>query len=55
MVEKLYVIGGLGSNSSDPHSWDTFDPCANGWTSHRDPNIVPEIEDSILMNGKIYI
>ncbi|KEH18864.1 putative F-box domain, galactose oxidase, beta-propeller [Medicago truncatula] len=55
MDEKLYAIGGIGSNSSDPQSWDTFDPCTNGWTSHRDPNIVPEIEDSMVMNGKIYI
>lgn len=53
--EKLYAIGGIGSNSSDPHSWDTFDPWTNGWTSHRDPNIVPEIEDSVVMDGKIYI
>ncbi|XLS46492.1 hypothetical protein HN51_020850 [Arachis hypogaea] len=53
--EKLYAIGGIGSNSSDPHSWDTFDPCTNTWISHRDPNIVPEIEDSVVMDGKIYI
>ncbi|KAJ1403541.1 Kelch-type beta propeller [Sesbania bispinosa] len=53
--EKLYAIGGIGSNPSDPHSWDTFDPCTNGWTAHRDPNIVPEIEDSVVMDGKIYI
>ncbi|XP_058744003.1 F-box/kelch-repeat protein SKIP4 [Vicia villosa] len=55
MDEKLYAIGGIGSNSSDPHSWDTFDPRINGWSSHRDPNIIPEIEDSIVMDGKIYI
>ncbi|XP_061373575.1 F-box/kelch-repeat protein SKIP4 [Gastrolobium bilobum] len=53
--EKLYAIGGIGSNSSDPHSWDTFDPWTNGWTSHRDPNIFPDIEDSVVMDGKIYI
>ncbi|MED6159148.1 hypothetical protein PIB30_039658 [Stylosanthes scabra] len=53
--EKLYAIGGIGSNSSDPHSWDTFDPLTNTWISHRDSNIVPEIEDSVVMDGKIYI
>ncbi|XP_054783834.1 F-box/kelch-repeat protein SKIP4 isoform X2 [Prosopis cineraria] len=49
--EKIYAIGGLGSNSSDPHSWDTYDPCINSWKSHKDSNIVPEIEDSVVMDG----
>lgn len=53
--EKIYAIGGLGSNSSNPNSWDTYDPCTDNWKSHSDPNIVPEIEDSIVMDGKIYI
>ncbi|XP_062153944.1 F-box/kelch-repeat protein SKIP4 isoform X3 [Alnus glutinosa] len=53
--EKIYAIGGLGSNSSSPHSWDTYDPSTNSWKSHSDLNIVPEIEDSIVMDGKIYI
>ncbi|ONI23082.1 hypothetical protein PRUPE_2G169300 [Prunus persica] len=52
---KIYSIGGLGSNSSDPHSWDIYDPCTNSWKFHADPNIVPEIEDSVVMDGKIYI
>ncbi|KAB1207465.1 F-box/kelch-repeat protein SKIP4 [Morella rubra] len=53
--EKIYVIGGLGSNSSSPHSWETYDPCTSKSKSQSDPNIVPEIEDSIVMDGKIYI
>ncbi|PQM36583.1 F-box/kelch-repeat protein SKIP4 [Prunus yedoensis var. nudiflora] len=58
--ESLCLIGfvhagGLGSNSSDPHSWDIYDPCTNSWKFHSDPNIVPEIEDSVVMDGKIYI
>lgn len=53
--ERIYAIGGLGSNSSSPHSWDTYDPCTKNWKSHSDPNIVPEIEDSVVMDGKIYI
>ncbi|ONI23073.1 hypothetical protein PRUPE_2G168500 [Prunus persica] len=52
---KIYSIGGLGSNSSDPHSWDIYDPCTDSWKFHSDPNIVPEIEDSVVMDGKIYI
>lgn len=55
MDDKMYAIGGLGSKSSDPHSWDTFDSNTNSWTSHMDPNVVPEIEDSVILNGKIYI
>ncbi|MFS8022517.1 putative F-box domain, kelch-type beta propeller, F-box-like domain superfamily [Helianthus anomalus] len=55
MDGKMYAIGGLGSKSSDPHSWDTFDSTTNSWTSHMDPNIVPEIEDSLVLDGKIYI
>ncbi|GMY09183.1 F-box/kelch-repeat protein SKIP4 [Fagus crenata] len=53
--EKIYAIGGLGSNSSNPHTWDTYDPCTDNWKSYSDPNIVPEIQDSIVMDGKIYI
>ncbi|XWS35782.1 hypothetical protein CRYUN_Cryun20dG0025400 [Craigia yunnanensis] len=53
--QKIYAIGGLGLNSIVPHSWDTYDPCTNNWKSYSDPNIVPEIEDSFALNGKIYI
>ena len=52
---KIHAIGGLGSKSSDPHSWDTYDPHTNSWKSHTDPNIVPDIEDSIVLDEKIYI
>ncbi|KAK8554502.1 hypothetical protein V6N13_093491 [Hibiscus sabdariffa] len=53
--QKIYAIGGLGLNSSVPQSWDTFDPCMNSWSSHSDGNIIPEIEDSFVLGGKIYI
>lgn len=53
--EKLYAIGGIVSNASDLHSWDTFDPLTNCWISNRDPNIVSDIEDSVVVDGKIYI
>lgn len=55
MDDKIYAIGGLGSKSSDPHSWDTFDPRRNVWESHSDTNVVPDVEDSIVFDGKIYI
>lgn len=53
--EKIYAIGGLGSNSTDPNSWDTYDPQTDTWRSQSDPNLVPDIEDSIVLDGKIYI
>lgn len=55
MDAKIYAIGGLGSNSSDPLSWDTYDPYTSTWMSRSDSNIVPEVEDSFVMDGKIYI
>ncbi|KAI8025388.1 F-box/kelch-repeat protein SKIP4 [Camellia lanceoleosa] len=53
--DKIYAIGGLGSNSSDPRSWDTYDVHTNTWRSQSDANVVPDIEDSIALDGKIYI
>ncbi|GAV92038.1 LOW QUALITY PROTEIN: F-box domain-containing protein/Kelch_1 domain-containing protein, partial [Cephalotus follicularis] len=52
--EKIHAIGGLGSKSSTPHSWD-YDPYTNSWKCDFDPNIIPEIEDSVVMDGKILI
>ncbi|KAL9430170.1 hypothetical protein AB3S75_025535 [Citrus x aurantiifolia] len=49
--QKIYCIGGLG----DTHSWDVYDPCTNNWKLHTEPNIFTEIEDSFVMDGKIYI
>ncbi|XP_021904379.1 F-box/kelch-repeat protein SKIP4 [Carica papaya] len=53
--EKIYAIGGSGLKASVPNSWDVYDTCTNIWESHADPNIIPEIEDSFVMDGKIYI
>ncbi|XP_021748352.1 F-box/kelch-repeat protein SKIP4-like [Chenopodium quinoa] len=55
MDGKIYSIGGYGLETSDPHSWDTYDPRTNSWESHSDPNIILDIEDSVVMGGKIYI
>lgn len=52
---KIYAIGGHGLETSDPHSWDTYDAISNTWESHSDPNIILDIEDSVVMDGKIYI
>ncbi|CAJ1950125.1 unnamed protein product [Sphenostylis stenocarpa] len=53
--EKIYAIGGLVSKSRDSHSWDTFDPLTNCWTSQRDPVIISDSEDSMVLDGKIYV
>lgn len=49
--QKIYCIGGLG----DTHSWDVYDPCTNNWKLHTGPEIFTEIEDSFVMDGKVYI
>ncbi|KAI3441798.1 F-box domain-containing protein [Psidium guajava] len=53
--ERIFAIGGLTTNLSGPNSWDTYDPSTNGWISHVDPNLVPEVEDSMVLDGQIYI
>ncbi|KAL2892213.1 F-box/kelch-repeat protein SKIP4 [Bienertia sinuspersici] len=55
MDGKIYAIGGYGLDTNDPHTWDTYDPSTNSWESHSDPNIILDIEDSVVMDGKIYI
>lgn len=55
MDEKLYAIGGLGSDLNDPNTWDMFDPCTNTWKSYSDPNLLPCPEDSVVVDGKIHI
>ncbi|KAH6779875.1 hypothetical protein C2S52_011112 [Perilla frutescens var. hirtella] len=52
---EIYAIGGLGSKSSEQHSWDIYDSQTNSWRSHVDPNVISDIEDSVVMDGKIYI
>lgn len=52
---KMYAIGGLGARSTDAHTFDTYDPQTNTWTTHLDLKIVPDIGDSIVFDGKLYI
>ncbi|XP_039168886.1 F-box/kelch-repeat protein SKIP4-like [Eucalyptus grandis] len=49
--EKIYAIGGSGTADS----WDTYDPCTNGWISQVDPILIPNIKDSVVLDGQIYI
>ncbi|KAG9139451.1 hypothetical protein Leryth_020697 [Lithospermum erythrorhizon] len=53
--DKIYAIGGIEPRSSNPQSWDTFDPETCSWTSHADLNVIPDIEDSFVLDGLIYI
>lgn len=55
MDGKIYTIGGHGLETSDTHSWDTYDPFSSAWESHSDPNIIVDTEDSVVMDGKIYV
>ncbi|KAJ4957168.1 hypothetical protein NE237_013951 [Protea cynaroides] len=53
--EKLYAVGGVTSSSSDPCSWDTYDPSTSSCMTLLDPNIFPDIQESVVLDGKIYI
>ncbi|KAK6804532.1 hypothetical protein RDI58_002316 [Solanum bulbocastanum] len=53
--EKIYAIGGIGPNSNNLPSWETYNTETTSWTLHENPNIFPDIEDSIVLGGKIYI
>lgn len=53
--EKIYAIGGIGPNSNNLPSWETYNTEIRSWTLHENPNIFPDIEDSIVLGGKIYI
>lgn len=53
--EKIYAIGGIGPNSCNLPSWETYNTETRSWTLHEKPNIIPDIEDSIVLDGKIYI
>lgn len=53
--EKVMAIGGLGVNSRASQTWDIYDPITRACVSCSDANIVPEIEDSFVMDGKVYV
>ncbi|XP_042510394.1 F-box/kelch-repeat protein SKIP4 [Macadamia integrifolia] len=52
---KFYAIGGVTSSSSDQCSWDTYDPSTTSGMTHMDPNIFSDIQESVVLHGKIYI
>ncbi|CAN4125677.1 unnamed protein product [Withania somnifera] len=53
--EKIYAIGGIGPNSINLPSWETYNSDTRSWTLHEKPNNFLDIEDSIVLDGKIYI
>ncbi|EOA24280.1 hypothetical protein CARUB_v10017520mg [Capsella rubella] len=52
---KIMAIGGLGLNPKAKRTWDIYDPLTRTCNSFSDANIVPEIEDSFVMDGRIYV
>lgn len=52
---KIFAIGGLGSKLGHTHSWDSYDPHTNCWSPHIDQNVFPDVEDSVVLDGKIYV
>lgn len=52
---RVYAIGGTGSSCGALTSWETYDPCTNEWTSYDDPTIFPDLGESLVMDGIIYV
>ncbi|KAL1219163.1 F-box/kelch-repeat protein SKIP4 [Cardamine amara subsp. amara] len=52
---KIMAIGGLGVKPNVAQTWDIYDPFTKTCKSCSDANIVPEIEDSFVMDGRIYV
>ncbi|XP_027115172.1 F-box/kelch-repeat protein SKIP4-like isoform X2 [Coffea arabica] len=52
---KIFAIGGSDPGSSNLQSLDAYDPQTNCWNSHVDPNVLDDIEDSVVLDGKIYV
>ncbi|CAH2063251.1 unnamed protein product [Thlaspi arvense] len=52
---KIMAIGGIGRNAEVPQTWDIYDPITKTCKTCSDANIVPEIEDSFVMDGKVYV
>ncbi|XP_073274618.1 LOW QUALITY PROTEIN: F-box/kelch-repeat protein SKIP4-like [Primulina huaijiensis] len=54
-IFKIFAIGGLGSKLGHTNSWDSYDPRTNCWSPHMDPNVIPHVENSLVLDGKIYV
>ncbi|XP_010523741.1 PREDICTED: F-box/kelch-repeat protein SKIP4 [Tarenaya hassleriana] len=52
---KMYAIGGVGLEPSIPQTWDVYEDSTKAWESFSDTNIVPGIDDSFVMDGRIYV
>ncbi|XP_073152452.1 F-box/kelch-repeat protein SKIP4 [Henckelia pumila] len=52
---KIFAIGGLGSKLGHTNSWDSYDPHTNCWSPRIDPNFIPDVKDSLVSDGKIYV
>jgi len=52
---RLYAVGGLGASSGPLTSWEVFNPETNQWFVREDPNVVPDLGESLVTDGKIYV
>jgi hypothetical protein len=52
---KLYAIGGTGVLPGSLASWELYDPCADRWEAREDRNIVQDVGESMVMDGKIHV
>eukprot|EP00246_Nothoceros_aenigmaticus_P012433 TRINITY_DN3858_c0_g1_i1.p1 TRINITY_DN3858_c0_g1~~TRINITY_DN3858_c0_g1_i1.p1 ORF type:complete len:352 (+),score=45.10 TRINITY_DN3858_c0_g1_i1:218-1273(+) len=52
---RLYAIGGMGVTSGVLTSWEIYDPRLDEWCLHLDPNIVSDLGEALVFDGKIFI
>eukprot|EP00249_Psilotum_nudum_P003103 c16430_g1_i1 orf=192-1280(-) len=52
---RVYSIGGSSLTSGDLTSWEVYDSCTDQWVSYNDPNIVPDLGESLVLDGRIYV
>ncbi|EFJ13650.1 hypothetical protein SELMODRAFT_122034 [Selaginella moellendorffii] len=53
--DRLYAIGGMGLVSGALTSWEIFDKEKNHWSLYNDPNIVSDLGESLVLDGRIYV
>ncbi|KAJ7561996.1 hypothetical protein O6H91_03G051800 [Diphasiastrum complanatum] len=52
---QIYAIGGMGSTSGALTSWEVYDKKSKQWSSYDDPNIVSDLGESLVLDGRIYV
>jgi len=52
---KIYAIGGLGSNNTLTGAFEEYDPVADSWTTESSMSVPRSLSSAAVFNGKIYV